>query len=252
LRLQYCSDREKLETITSPIKEISMISTAAETRLSTSGRALRKIIGVGIHAFTMWSRLAYRLTPPRRGKISRVDHVTIPCQDLDIAEEFYVGLLGARVALRLDAARLERLGWSSSDVKRNHAAHLQLTLAGGPRLDLFEYPQGVPAAIAPMHPHIALAVPPGRLLLWKKRLLDHGVLVAGPTRPGPPGQASFYFNDPFGNHLELVTVGFVAHDLPIGVPDRSALDYQWAPVRSDARLPSSFSPSAAGEPGSAL
>jgi hypothetical protein len=42
------------------------------------------------------------------------------------------------------------------------------------------------------------------------------------------------------------------HDLPIGVPDRSALDYQWAPVRSDARLPSSFSPSAAGEPGSAL
>jgi len=34
--------------------------------------------------------------------------------------------------------------------------------------------------------------------------------VAGPTRPGPPGQASFYFNDPFGNHLELVTLGSYA------------------------------------------
>ena len=35
-----------------------------------------------------------------------------------------------------------------------------------------------------------------------------GVLVAGPTRPGTPGQASFYFNDPFGNHLELTCMGY--------------------------------------------
>jgi hypothetical protein len=52
--------------------------------------------------------------------------------------------------------------------------------------------------------------------------------MAGPTRPEPPGQASFYFNDPFGNHLELVTLDFVASDLPVGVPDRSRLDYRWS------------------------
>ena len=52
-------------------------------------------------------------------------------------------------------------------------------------------------------------------------------MVAGPTQAGPPGQASFYFNDPFGNHLEIVTVGFTSAVLPIGVPDRTRLNYVW-------------------------
>jgi hypothetical protein len=169
-----------------------MTSSSANVRPGLAGQALSKVIGTGVHAFSAWSRLAYQATPPRRGKLSYVDHVTIPCQDIE----------------------------------ENHAAHLQLTLAGGPRLDVFEYPEGVP--VAPMHPHIALAVRPGHLLRWMDRLTEHGVIVAGPTRPGPLGQASFYFNDPFGNHLELVTVGFVDSVLSVGVPDRSQLDYQWS------------------------
>jgi hypothetical protein len=68
----------------------------------------------GIRCFTVGLRIAYRVTPPWTGKLGSVDHVTIPCRDLRVAEEFYVGLLGTRVALRLDAARLERLGWSPS------------------------------------------------------------------------------------------------------------------------------------------
>ncbi|MCL2393874.1 MAG: VOC family protein [Acidimicrobiaceae bacterium] len=206
--------------------------TPSETtpRLTAEKRVLYKVIGGGIRCFTVASRLAYRVTPPWAGKLGSVDHVTIPCRDLRVAEEFYVGLLGARVALRLDAARLERIGWSPEDIEANHAAHLQLTFAGGPHLDVFEYPEGIPAATAPMHPHIALKVGPRQILPWKQRLVDHGVVVAGPTRPGPPGQASFYFNDPFGNHLELVTVGFTDQELPIGVPDRSQLNYEWAPA----------------------
>ena len=47
--------------------------------------------------------------------------------------------------------------------------------------------------------------------------------------------ASFYFNDPFGNHLELITLGFVAHDLKPGVPDRSGLDYEWRHARATAQ-----------------
>ena len=79
---------------------------------------------------------------------------------------------------------------------------------------------------------IGLAVvAPGQLLRWKKRLTERGVMAAGPMRAGPPGQASLYFNDPFGNHLELVTIGFVDEELPIGMPDRSQLDYIWKPVR---------------------
>ena len=208
-----------------------MTSNSANARPSLAGQALRKVIGVGVHTFVAWSRFTYRATPPWRGKLSYIDHVTIPCRDLGVAEQFYVGILGARVALRLDAPRLERLGWSRQDIEENHAAHLQLTLAGGPRLDVFEYPEGVP--VAPMHPHIALAVRPGHLLRWMDRLTEHGVIVAGPTRPGPLGQASFYFNDPFGNHLELVAVGFVGYNLPVGVPDRSQLDYEWTSASWD-------------------
>ncbi|WP_437610109.1 hypothetical protein WMF20_01680 [Sorangium sp. So ce834] len=48
----------------------------------------------------------------------------------------------------------------------------------------------------------------------------------GPTRLGPPGQASLYFNDPFGNRLELVTLGFTG-EIPVGAPDVSALEYTW-------------------------
>jgi hypothetical protein len=36
------------------------------------------------------------------------------------------------------------------------------------------------------------------------------------------------FNDPFGNHVEIITEAFVTEELPIGVPDRSRLDYQWS------------------------
>jgi len=157
-----------------------------------------------------------------------LDHITIPCHDAQIAEEFYVGLLGARIVNRINRSLLRRIGWADADIDQNAAEHLSITFVGGPRRDLFVYPQGSPVRPASMHPHIALTVSPRRFLEWKQRLESHGVIVAGPTRPGLPGQASFYFNDPFGNHLELVTLGFVAFDLAVGVPDRSRLDYRWS------------------------
>ena len=118
------------------------------------------------------------------------------------------------------------MGWSLEDIERNRAAHLSLAIGGGPRLDLFEYPMGKQQEHA-LHPHVAFLVAPGDLLAWKKQLLERGVIVAGPTRAGPPGQASFYFNDPFGNHLEMLTLGFTAEELPVGMPDRSRLNYTW-------------------------
>ena len=108
-----------------------MTTSTGHARPKPADRALRKIIALGIHVFAAWSRLAYRLAPPWRGKLGHADHVTIPCQDLAIAEEFYVGLLGAKVALRLDAPRLERLGWSRPDIERNHAAETHGDVANG-------------------------------------------------------------------------------------------------------------------------
>ena len=61
---------------------------------------------------------------------------------------------------------------------------------------------------------------------WRRRLAAEGVPIEGPLRLGPPGQASIYFNDPFGNHLELVTHGYVP-DIPIGPPPMASLAYEW-------------------------
>lgn len=195
--------------------------------LSFTAKAQRKLIGFGVSWYFIAKRWGYRLRHVRGYGLGRADHVTIPCYDAKIAEAFYVGLLGMSVVNRIDRNLLQRIGWSTVDIEKNAAEHLSLTIAGGPRFDLFVYPEGIPHIGAPMHPHVALTVAPGKFLWWKRRLENQGVIVAGPTRPGPPGQASFYFNDPFGNHLEIVTLGFVGSDLPIGVPDRSRLNYEW-------------------------
>jgi hypothetical protein len=48
-----------------------------------------------------------------------------------------------------------------------------------------------------------------------------------PRQARSPGQASFYFNDPFGNHLEILTTGIDTTDIPVGVPQRDHLDHTW-------------------------
>lgn len=176
-----------------------------------------------------------------------VSHVTVPSTDLAVAEEFYVGLLGFRVVSRVDAARRAAMGWSDTDAARA-ADHIGLACgdradradrAGGSdggdgdhggdrgvRLELFEYPQGVPAAAAPKHPHIGIDVAPEEFDAWAARLREHGVEVDGPRRLGPPDQASLYFDDPSGNHLELHTTGVDTDGMPLGGPRRS-LSYRW-------------------------
>jgi catechol 2,3-dioxygenase-like lactoylglutathione lyase family enzyme len=203
-------------------------------RLPLKSKIARKAIGIGADLFFFWHQLFYRLRTPWRLKLKHLDHVTVPCTDLRVAEDFYVGFLGAKVALRLDERLLKKMGWSPQQIVEGRAVHLSLTLGGGPRIDLFEYPMGAPGAEAVMHPHMAFRISSGQFLPWKRRLEESGIPVAGPTRPGPKGQASFYFNDPFGNHLEIITVGFVDMELPIGVPDRSGLDYVWPHSRSRA------------------
>jgi catechol 2,3-dioxygenase-like lactoylglutathione lyase family enzyme len=172
-------------------------------------------------AFNRWARARHWMGfgPRVRG----LDHVTLPCADLHVAEDFYIGLLGARVLIRIDEAFLRRVGrFADADAG---AIHTSVVFSNGPRIDLFIQPNGQPPPLAG-HPHHAFFVPPSELLGWKKRLGDAGVPTFGPTRLGPPGQASLYFNDPFGNHLELVTHGFVP-DIPVGAPDMASLGYEW-------------------------
>jgi catechol 2,3-dioxygenase-like lactoylglutathione lyase family enzyme len=174
-------------------------------------------------AMNGWARGLHRL---RFGpRISGLDHVTLPCHDLHVAEDFYVGVLGARVLMRIDEAFLRKVGrFSDADAG---AIHTSIVFSGGPRIDLFIQPIGQPPPLAG-HPHHAFGVSPREMLRWKKRLNDAGVPTFGPTRLGPLGQASLYFNDPFGNHLELVTQGYVP-EIPVGPPDMASLGYRWKP-----------------------
>jgi catechol 2,3-dioxygenase-like lactoylglutathione lyase family enzyme len=148
-------------------------------------------------------------------------HVTVPVLDLSLAERFYAGLLGGTVLMRIDADFLARLGRPASP----DAFHTSIGFGGEARVDLFRQEQGQPEAKAG-HPHIAIRVRPEGLDGLVARLREHGVPVDGPRRLGPPGHASAYFNDPFGNHLEFETMGY-AGEVPVGPPDMAALPYVW-------------------------
>src|SRR5260370_31869051 len=107
------------------------------SQLGLGEKVLRRLIGVGVRAFGVWQTLAYRARHVGSLSLNHVDHVTIPCSDLAVAEAFYVGVLGAKVALRIDRRLLSRLGWSSQQIDENAAEHVSITVGGGPRIDLF-------------------------------------------------------------------------------------------------------------------
>jgi catechol 2,3-dioxygenase-like lactoylglutathione lyase family enzyme len=161
---------------------------------------------------------------PLRGLTRGVDHVTLPVADLGVAEQFYVGVLGAELLERFDAEHFLRYRpdrRAELDDPHNSPLHLSVRLGGTTRLDLFLHPGGQ-AAITQAHPHIAFEVAGADLDTASYHLAVSGVPVDGPRRLGPPGQASLYFFDPFGNKLELVT-GDYPRDIPIGAPDWTAL-----------------------------
>jgi catechol 2,3-dioxygenase-like lactoylglutathione lyase family enzyme len=210
-----------MTTTDSTLARTNMPRTPAATPIA---RFLRnKGTSVAMGAMNFWARARHRLGPGLR--VRGLDHVTIPCRDLRAAERFYVELLGGRVLMRVDEAFLRKVG-RFEDANQG-AIHTSVVFSAGPRLDLFVQREGQPPIHAG-HPHHAFHVPPRELLRWKKRLNDAGVPTFGPTRLGPPGQASLYFNDPAGNHLELVTHGLV-EDIPVGPPDMAALAYEWKP-----------------------
>lgn len=165
---------------------------------------------------------------PVRGLSKAVDHVTLPILDMARAERFYVGVLGAELLERFDADtflkyRPDRAGELADP--RNSPLHLSVRFGPGPRVDLFMQSYGQPA-IEQAHPHLAFAVDGNDLDAVQAHLVSAGIPVDGPRRLGPPGQASIYFFDPFGNKLEFTTMDYPGH-APVGVPDWNAIVYQW-------------------------
>ena len=168
-----------------------------------------------------------------RGHVLGIDHLTVPVHDMAKAERFYIGLLGATLLMRVDEDFLRRMDASHFPKERRDEVgspgspiHTSIQMGTGPRIDLFLQGFGQAGPDVP-HPHLAFRVEPQALRRLTAALAAHGIPTDGPRRLGPPGQASVYFNDPFGNHLELTTLGFF-EDIPVGAPSLQRLRYEWA------------------------
>jgi catechol 2,3-dioxygenase-like lactoylglutathione lyase family enzyme len=170
--------------------------------------ALRKrLIGFGFRAW-VWSVRARRLLGALgRPRLRGVEHFTIPVKDLAVARRFYCDVLGGALFMTIDDAALKKFGRPPAPNGGEGSHHLSVYLGGTTRVDLFLQQVGQTAP-ALGHPHYAFAVPARDLPKWQRRLAAEGVAMDGPLQLGPPGQASIYFDDPSGNHLEITCLGF--------------------------------------------
>ena len=192
-----------------------------------------KLIAVGFSAWALWVRIKRRFHALFRPRLGVVDHVTIPVRDLDVARRFYCDVLGAAHLMTIDAAALERFKRPPAEKEGDGVYHVSLLFGCETRLDLFLQNAGQPP-LTQGHPHYAFRVPPRQIKKWKRRLEACGVPSEGPLQLGFPGQASLYFNDPFGNHLEIVCTGF-GEPVPIRPPTMTGL--AWRSPHFDGRSP---------------
>lgn len=186
-----------------------------------------KTIAVGVAAWTLFLRARRVLTSLGAPRLHGIDHVTIPVHDLAVARTFYCDVLGAIHMLTVDDAALQKYGRPPAPDRGNGVHHVSVLLGGQTRVDLFLQREGQAKAELG-HPHHAFRIAPGQMLAWKQRLASRGIPTEGPLQLGPPGQASLYFNDPSGNHLEVTTMGYTGAS-EVGAPQMSKLAYAYVP-----------------------
>ena len=172
------------------------------------GLTLRNhLIGWTFEVRSWWTRKSQRLASPGRLRLGAFDHVTIPVMDLALAREFYCEVLGATHFMTVDDETFRRFGRPPAPNGGQGAHHISLLVGGTVRLDLFLQDSGQPAVDAG-HPHFAFRGSPRTLRKWRRLFETKGIPFDGPLQLGPPGQASLYFDDPFGNHLEITCFGY--------------------------------------------
>lgn len=161
-------------------------------------------------SFQLWAwtaRARRRLSLLGRPRLGGLEHITIPVRDLAVARKFYCDVLGAAYLMTVDDEFFSRFGRPPAPNRGEGAHHLSVYLGGATRVDLFLQSTGQPAATSG-HPHFAFKVSPRGMRDWRSILAGLSIPFDGPIQLGPPGQASLYFNDPFGNYLELTCFGY--------------------------------------------
>jgi catechol 2,3-dioxygenase-like lactoylglutathione lyase family enzyme len=183
------------------------------------------LIGKAFGMSAWWARTRGRWAFAGRPHLGALDHITIPVKDLALARRFYCDVLGAAYFMTVDDETFRRFGRPPAANGGQGAHHLSVYAGGTTRIDLFLQDNGQPGAAAG-HPHFAFKGSPGTLRRWREVLRSKGIPFEGPLQLGPPGQASLYFDDPFGNHLEITCFGF-DEAIPLRPPTVAAL--AWPP-----------------------
>lgn len=134
------------------------------------------------------------MTPP---PLSRVLETALYVDDLPRARAFYVDVLGGEVLL--DTPRLVALGIARQSV-------LLLFRRGAT-----SEPLPTPGGVVPPHggqgvQHLAFAIEPSALDVWRDHLASSGVALESEVG-WPRGGTSLYLRDPDGHSVELVTPG---------------------------------------------
>jgi catechol 2,3-dioxygenase-like lactoylglutathione lyase family enzyme len=166
-----------------------------------------RLIGWAFDLRTWWARKSQRWASPGQLRLGPLDHITIPVKDLTVARKFYCDVLGAAYFMTVDDETFRRFGRPLPADHGQGAHHVSVYAGGAVRLDLFLQDSGQPAANVG-HPHFAFRSTPRSLREWRRVFEANGIPFDGPLQLGPPGQASLYFNDPFGNHLEITCFGY--------------------------------------------
>ena len=126
-------------------------------------------------------------------ELQGLDHVVLLVSDMDLARRFYCDVVGCRVDRELPQYGMLQLRAGASlidlvDVSGEEGAWGRPPVEGGRNMD-----------------HVCLATMGFDPRALKAHLRDHGVeVVEEGVRYGATGDGySIYFNDPFGNQIEL-------------------------------------------------
>jgi catechol 2,3-dioxygenase-like lactoylglutathione lyase family enzyme len=161
------------------------------------------------------SRAAVSSVPPGKPFLRGIHHLALNTDDLRMTLDFYVRILGMPLVHGLRTPPRA----ANPDPTHGHGmgvppypeiAHFFLDMGGDSLLAFFEYPKGVATkadrdAIGAMQ-HVSFVCGPKRYREILERLKANGTkIVAGPLVTIPPAIHSFYFFDPNGIRLEIVS-----------------------------------------------
>lgn len=141
----------------------------------------------------------------------KYQHITLGTDDLAPMVDFFVNTVGFRISDQLDDGRF---AWLRSD--RDHHSLAVVNVGRDAELDHYSYD------LAEWDDFKA----------WCDRLTDENVDVTwGPGRHGPGNNLFVFFDDPFGNHIELSAEMEKFHDDRVTYVPRG-----WRPVPNSVNL----------------